>query len=97
MIIVGNINFLLLLFVKKHKSCIKRKNRKPIAYKVKKKHVNFILDEIKKRRTITLTEIMEKLNNKFPNLEISKYHISRIIKDNDVTLKLRRTTHNCKI
>ena len=72
---------------------IKRKNRKPVAYKVKKEHVKLILDEIKKKRTITLTELMEKLKNKFPDLKISKYHISRVIKDNDITLKLRRTRH----
>ena len=34
---------------------IKRENRKPVAYKVHKEHVKFLLDEIKKNKTITMT------------------------------------------
>ena len=40
---------------------IKRHNRKPVAYKVKKEHVKFILEELKKNKTITLEEILTKL------------------------------------
>ena len=35
--------------------------RKPIAYKVKKEYVKFLLDDIKKNKTITLYELTEKL------------------------------------
>ena len=70
-----------------------RHNRKPIAYKVTKEQVKFILDEIKKKRTITTSELMEKINEKFQDNKISRYHISRIIKDNNVTLKLKRMRH----
>lgn len=72
---------------------IKRKNREPIAYKIKKKHVKFILDEIKKNKIITLNELLLKLKNKFIELKISKVHLWRIIKDNNITLKLRRLRH----
>ena len=40
---------------------IKRHNRKPVAYKVKKEHVKFILEELNKNKTITLEEILTKL------------------------------------
>jgi len=33
--------------------------RKPVAYKVKKEYVKFLLDEIKKNKTITLYELTE--------------------------------------
>lgn len=72
---------------------IKRKNREPIAYKIRKEHVKFILDEIKKNKTITLNELLLKLKSKFMELKISKVHLWRIIKDNNITLKLRRLRH----
>ena len=39
---------------------IKRENRKPVAYKVHKEHVKFLLDEINKNKTITMTELKHK-------------------------------------
>jgi len=64
---------------------IKRHNRKPIAYKVSKNNVKFILEEINKNKTITIDEILSKLKKKFPDLDLSKMHIHRIIKDNNIT------------
>jgi len=72
---------------------IKRHNRKPIAYKVSKNNVKFILEEINKNKTITIDEILSKLKKKFPDLDLSKMHIHRIIKDNNITLKLTRLRH----
>ena len=39
--------------------------RKPIAYKVKKEYVKLLLDEIKKNKTITLQELLQKLKEKY--------------------------------
>jgi len=72
---------------------IKRHNRKPIAYKVSKNNVKFILEKINKNKTITIDEILSKLKKKFPDLDLSKMHIHRIIKDNNITLKLTRLRH----
>jgi hypothetical protein len=44
---------------------IKRHNRKPIAYKVTKEHVKFILNEIKKDKTITTEDLLIKVKEKF--------------------------------
>jgi transposase len=71
---------------------IKRYNRKPIAYKVHKEYVKFLLDEIKKNKTITMTELKNKLKDKF-NIEISRFHINRIVNDNNITLKITRILH----
>ena len=71
---------------------IKRENRKPVAYKVHKEHVKFLLDEIKKNKTITMTELKHKLKDKF-KIELSRFHINRIVNDNNITLKITRIRH----
>ena len=72
---------------------IKRHNRKPIAYKVHKNEVEFILEQIKINRTITMEDLLEKLKIKFPDIDIYERHLSRIVKDNNVSLKITRFRH----
>lgn len=81
----------LMRWVEKYKQYgkIKRSNRKPIAYKVHKEHVKFLLDIVKKNRTITMSDLMIKLKEKH-NIELSRYRINRIINDNNVILKLTK-------
>ena len=72
---------------------IKRYTRKPISYKVKKTHVKFILDEVTKNKTITMDDLLSNLKFKYPTLKISRYHVNRIINDNNYSLKLTRIRH----
>jgi transposase-like protein len=72
---------------------IKRYNRKPISYKVKKTHVKFILDEVTKNKTITMDDLLGKLKDRYKNLNITSRHLSRIVRDNNITLKLTRYRH----
>ena len=51
------------------------------------------MDELTKNKTITLEDLIIKLKTKFKNLSISKMHLHRIIKDNNITLKLTRLRH----
>ena len=67
--------------------------RKPIAYKVKKEYVKFLLDEIKKNKTITLYELTEKLKETYKDIDLSTTQIFRVINDNNITLKLTRIRH----
>ena len=71
---------------------INKHYRKPIAYKVKKEYVKFLLDEIKKNKTITLQELNEKLKDKYKT-DISTTQIFRVINDNNITLKQTRIRH----
>jgi transposase len=71
---------------------IKNKVREYVSYKVTKEHVQFIIDEINKNNTITAVELKLCLQNKF-NIQLSQVHISRIIKDNNITLKNTRVIH----
>ncbi len=57
-----------------------------------KEHVKFLLDEIKKNKTITMTELKDKLKEKF-KIELSRFHINRIVSDNNITLKITRIRH----
>jgi transposase len=72
---------------------IKRYNRKSISYKVKKAHVKFILNEVTKNKTITMDDLLGKLKDKYKNINITSRHLSRIIRDNNITLKLTRYRH----
>jgi transposase len=72
---------------------IKRHNRDPISYKVKKDHVKFVLDEIKKNKTITIEILLNKLKDRFKDLELTRRHLADIIKDNNISLKLTHIRH----
>jgi transposase len=66
---------------------------KPVAYKVNKEYVNFLLQELKKNKTITIEDLLYLLKNKYPDVDLNKSHINRIIKDNNITLKITRIRH----
>jgi transposase len=67
--------------------------RTPKAYKVHKEHVDFLLQEIKHNKTITIEDLLHLLKSKYPDLDLNKSHISRIIHDNNITLKMTRIRH----
>jgi transposase len=67
--------------------------RKPVAYKVKKEYVDFLLQELKKNKTITIEDLLYLLKHKYPDVDLNKSHINRIIKDNNITLKITRIRH----
>jgi transposase len=77
----------------KNNGSTKNQSRQSISYKVKQKHVDYILSELKKNKTITLKELLEQTKNKFDDFNISLYHLARIIKNNYVSLKLARVRH----
>jgi transposase len=85
----------LMRWVKKYKNDgqITGYERTPKAYKVSKIHVSFLLEQIKKNKTITIEDLLYLLENKFPDLHLNKSHIHRIINDNNITLKLTRIRH----
>jgi len=72
---------------------VARRSRSPIAYKVKQKHIDFILQEIKKNKTITMEDLLGLTLHKFPDLELSRRHLARIVHDNDISLKMTRVRH----
>ncbi len=75
------------------KGNIQRNNRTPIAYKVKREHIQFIKDELKKNKTITMEDLLFLLKKKYPTLSLSRFHLNRVVNDNNITLKLTRIRH----
>ena len=41
--------------------------------KIKQNEVKFILDEIKKDKTITMEDLLAKIQHKYPNFDITRY------------------------
>ena len=67
--------------------------REPVAYKVKKEYVRVLLQEIKTNHTVTLHELLQKLKDRFKEVDLTTTQIFRVIRDNNVTLKLTRIRH----
>jgi len=88
----------LMRWVNKYKQSnqILRQNRKPVAYKLQKNEVKHILKLIENDKTITMSDLLNKIKIKFPNFDISRRHLSNVINDNNITLKLTRFRHEPK-
>ena len=77
----------------KNKGNVERQNRTPIAYKIKTEHIRFIKDEIHKNKTITMEDLLFLLKKKYSSLSLSRFHLNRVVNDNNITLKLTRIRH----
>ena len=77
----------------KNKGNVERQNRTPIAYKIKREHIRFIKDEIHKNKTITMEDLLFLLKKKYSSLSLSRFHLNRVVNDNNITLKLTRIRH----
>lgn len=72
---------------------VENKLRKTGSYKIKHKHVDFILDLIKQKPTITLLDILSNFYKKFNDITLSKTHLSNIIRFANITYKQIQHTH----
>jgi transposase len=72
---------------------VENKHRKEGSYKITKSHVNFIIDLIKLKPFITLTDILGYFHKKFNDIKLSKTHLSNIIKYANLTYKKVQITH----
>ena len=72
---------------------IERKNRKQGSYKVKKEHIKFIKDTLKKNNIIHMKQLQQLIINKYPTLKISRQYLSDIIRDNNITRKKATFAH----
>lgn len=66
---------------------INRKEREKGSYKITKTHVQFIKDNLKKDNTITMKQLHTLIKNKYKNIDITRQHLSNIIRDNNITRK----------
>ena len=52
-----------------------------------------MIDEINKNKTISLQELHQKLKDKYKGVDLTTTQIFRVIKDNNITLKITRIRH----
>lgn len=76
---------------------ITRKKKTPKAYKVKKEQVYYILKILNDGKTITMNDILQTVKEKYPDFDITSKHISNIVRDNNITLKLTRFTQDMNL
>jgi len=72
---------------------VDRKNRKQGSYKVKKEHIKFIKDTLKKNNIIHMKQLHQLIINKYSTLKISRQYLSDIIRDNNITRKRATFAH----
>ena len=85
----------LMRWVDKYKSTnnITRKKRDYTSYKITNSHISFIKQQLKQNKTITINELLVKLKTKYPDLTLSRVHLGRVVRDNNITLKQTRLRH----
>ena len=66
---------------------IERKDRVNVAYKVQQKHIKFIKSTINEDKTITMEDLLKKIQIKYPHFNISRVHLGRVVKDLNITQK----------
>jgi len=77
----------------KNEKSIKRHNRKPISYKIKLKHINYMKKLVMNDKIITIKELHYLIKNKFSDFNITERHLDKVLDDNYITLKLKRLRH----
>jgi len=78
-------------------SPIRTTRRQRTAYKVKKEYVDFLRQELYKKPDIFMDDLRTLLIGKYPDADISREHIGRLLRDNDKTRKRLRKRHEPKL
>ena len=51
------------------------------------------MKEINKNKTITIDDLLSKIKSNYPSFDLSSRQLSRVVKDNNITLKITRIRH----
>ncbi|NDB84118.1 MAG: hypothetical protein EB127_15580, partial [Alphaproteobacteria bacterium] len=78
-------------------SPVRATRRQRTAYKVKKEYVDFLRQELHKKPDIFMEDLRILLIGKYPDADISREHIGRLLRDNDKTRKRLRKRHEPKL
>ena len=55
--------------------------------------VDYIIKTLRNDKTITMNDMLKKVKEKYLDFDITTRHISNIVMDNNITLKLTRIRH----
>ena len=73
--------------------CLERKNKIPIYYKIKQKHVKYSLKTIKKNQHISINKLWLNLKKKFSDFDITVEHLGVVVQNNNITRKRTKKRH----
>jgi len=77
----------------KETKILTRRDRKSVSYKVKKEHVKTALDMLNKNEQLNMDELLYDMKNKYNELDITRQHLGRVIRENNRTRKRTRHEH----
>ena len=72
---------------------LKRQSRNPISYKISQTHVNYLITLVDKYPTWSIKLLLSAMKKRFNNFNISQGHLSKVIRDNNITRKRTRIRH----
>jgi len=72
---------------------LERKNKIPISYKIKQKHVNYALKIIKKNQHISINKLWLKLKARFSDFDVTVEHLGVVVRNNNITRKRTKKQH----
>ena len=72
---------------------IQRQNRESIAYKVTEAQAAWAADYVRTHQTISSPELLRTFQERFPGAQISARHLSRVVRENNLTRKRTRHGH----
>lgn len=72
---------------------LERKERKLMSYKIKKKHIAFIKELVKKHKFSSLQELNNIVKKKFDDYDITPQWLGKLLQDNFITRKRTRVKH----
>ena len=76
---------------------VRKTRRNRSAYKVKREHIDFLHQEIKKKPDVFMADLKEVFDTKFPHISVSRVHIGRLLRDSNKTRKRLRKKHEPKL
>ena len=82
-----------MLYKYKKDGYLQRKKQNYYSYKIKEKHVKYIMKVLKKNQSITNPNLLLKLKSKYPDVNITERHLGRIVRENNLTRKRTRRRH----
>jgi transposase len=78
-------------------SPVRHTRRNRTAYKVKRQYIDFLRQELHKKPDIFIEDLRTLLVHKYPEADLSREHIGRLLRDNNKTRKRLRKKHEPKM
>lgn len=72
---------------------IKRHNRPPVSYKITQAQIDYAIRRLRENEQITMLELTKKLENRFPEFDLTPQHLGKVIRDHNKTRKRTRKEH----